>query len=115
MQGANSQWQGIGWPVTGHKAHRLLAGTRCRANPDADEAVVLAPCFVSSLDNLRLHANLSGVRARTQRCGRQQDQRAIESRLDGVSPYRAGQSAIRNPQSAIRNPHMTLSQNYYIL
>ncbi len=31
-------------------------------------------------------------------------QSAIESRLDGVSPYRSGQSAIRNPQSAILHP-----------
>ena len=40
-----------------------------------------SPCFVSSLDKLRLHANLSRVRARTDRCGQQQEHRRRQLRI----------------------------------
>ena len=55
------------------------------------------PCFVSSLDNLRLHANLSRVRPRTQSAGRQQDHRGMR-RNGGL-----GRSGRRNPGSGLHS------------
>jgi hypothetical protein len=63
--------------------------------------MVFETCFVSSLDNLRLYANLFGVWVRTQRCGRQQEHRGMR-RNGGLGRSAAAESGapptLRGPQ-----------------
>jgi hypothetical protein len=84
---------------------RAAAGRGLPALPFFPPSRTHDPCFVSSLDNLRLHANLSDVRARTQRCGRQQVHRRMR-RNGGLGRSAAAvcgvQPMLRRPQDGTR-------------